>query len=227
MGPTATIIENFLDTSRNCTGLYSADTSRCSSGPCIVDTSRSSTLLCSADTSRCSSGPCGVDTSRNCTGLYSVNTFRNIKGKWQGYQSEAKLSESFENDVFSIWKGSDTFDSWKMVHSRNFLLLWALLNLLKRYIQWKEKSPWRGQPEFDRFYLVLGVEQEAAKLRWAGGAQLPGWCGNEPHQKGGRFSQKRKIIDKTKFRDLTQILIHFVKISHFRTNVERNFHHIY
>jgi hypothetical protein len=79
-----------VDTSRNCTGLYSADTSRCSSGPCSVDTSRHSTLLCSADTSRCSSGPCSVDTSRNCTGLYSVND----------KVIDAKRSESFENVVF-------------------------------------------------------------------------------------------------------------------------------
>ncbi len=104
-----------VDTSRNCTGLYSADTSRCSSGPCSVDTSRNCTLLCSADTSKCSSGKCNVDTSRNCTGLYSADTSRCSSG------------------LCSV----DTSRSSKLLCS--------------------------GRPEFDRFYLVLGVEQEAAK----------------------------------------------------------------
>ena len=33
------------------------------------------------------------------------------------------------------------------------------------------ESPSSGRPEFDTFYLFLGVEKGAAKLRWAGG----GW----------------------------------------------------
>ncbi len=59
-------------------------------------------------------------------------------------------------------------------------------------VQWKEKaldvggpssslkgsilfleSPSRRRAEFDTFYLFLGVEFEAAKLRWAGGRAAP------------------------------------------------------
>ncbi len=73
--------------------------------------SRSSTLL-----PRCSSVPCGVDTSRNCTGLYSVNTFRNIKGKWQGYWSEAKPSIMMFSPISKLFRwGSSTVNSQQRV----------------------------------------------------------------------------------------------------------------
>ncbi len=41
------------------------------------------------------------------------------------------------------------------------------------------------------FYLFLGIEQETAKLRWAGGAQRPVWRGDEPKKTGARSARAR------------------------------------
>jgi hypothetical protein len=71
-----------VDTSRNCTGLLSIDTSRCSSDSCGINTSRCSTCLYNEDPSRCSSGPCDLDTSRTSTSLFSVESARCSSGHY-------------------------------------------------------------------------------------------------------------------------------------------------
>ena len=49
-----------------------------------------------------------------------------------------------------------------------------------------------GGPSFDRFYLFLEVEYEAAKLRWAGrGAQRPVCGGSEFKKTGARSARAR------------------------------------
>ena len=51
------------------------------------------------------------------------------------------------------------------------------------------ESPSRGRPEFYTFYLFLGVEKEAAKLRWRGRVCV--WRVNAPKKMGARSARAR------------------------------------
>jgi hypothetical protein len=62
---------------------------------------------------------------------------------------------------------------------------------LASVVELKEYSPSRGRPEFGRLFLLLGYEYEAAKLRWAGGAQRPVLPGNVPKKTGARSARAR------------------------------------